>query len=354
MRHDDTVAALRRRSVETRDAPVGALAPANRRPIKPIRWWIIAVMVAFVVAGTVAVLFWLLSEANKIVDPDAKAKARIEAIRTGLTVGAGGGGAIVLALAARRQWLNEHEAIRQDEADKYNRFDAEEKRITDLYTKAVDQVGSEKAAVRLGGLYALERLAQDNAAHRQTIVDVLCAYLRMPYGPPNDEDSDESLDREELEVRLTVQRMLTRHACPTVYLGEGSRSPNPAYWGELDLNLDKAFLMDFSMEDCRVKSATISGARLMGDYVNMTHLTSTGHLTLRGTRFFGTADFYSLRSPIADFEGCRFYGIASFVQREPKSSEEENEVLLMEGSRFYGKVTIRGGQTGPAYGEPEF
>ena len=28
-----------------------------------------------------------------------------------------------------------------------------------------------------------ERLAQDNAEQRQTIVNVLCAYLRMPYQP---------------------------------------------------------------------------------------------------------------------------------------------------------------------------
>ncbi|MDP9866447.1 hypothetical protein J2S55_005713 [Streptosporangium brasiliense] len=38
--------------------------------------------------------------------------------------------------------------------------------------------------MRLAGLYALERLAQDNPGHRQTIVNVICAYLRMPYTPP--------------------------------------------------------------------------------------------------------------------------------------------------------------------------
>src|SRR5262249_33582048 len=53
----------------------------------------------------------------------------------------------------------------------------------ELYTKAVEQLGSDKAPVRLGGLYALERLAQDNSAHRQTIVNVICAYLRMPFSP---------------------------------------------------------------------------------------------------------------------------------------------------------------------------
>ena len=58
--------------------------------------------------------------------------------------------------------------------------DATERRVTELYTKAADQLGSDKAPVRLAGLYAMERLAQDNPSERQTIVNVICAYLQMP------------------------------------------------------------------------------------------------------------------------------------------------------------------------------
>ena len=36
----------------------------------------------------------------------------------------------------------------------------------------------------MAGLYALERLGQDNPKLRQTVIDVICAYLRMPYTPP--------------------------------------------------------------------------------------------------------------------------------------------------------------------------
>jgi hypothetical protein len=43
---------------------------------------------------------------------------------------------------------------------------------------AVDQFGSDKAVVRHGGLYALERVAQNNSTQRQTVVDAICAYLR--------------------------------------------------------------------------------------------------------------------------------------------------------------------------------
>ena len=53
----------------------------------------------------------------------------------------------------------------------------------ELYAKAVEQLGHEKAPVRLGALYSLERLAEDKPERRQIIVDVICAYLRMPFAP---------------------------------------------------------------------------------------------------------------------------------------------------------------------------
>jgi hypothetical protein len=62
--------------------------------------------------------------------------------------------------------------------------DATERRITELYTKAADQLGSDQAPVRLASLYALERQAHSTVEHRQTILDVIWAYLRMPYTPP--------------------------------------------------------------------------------------------------------------------------------------------------------------------------
>ena len=70
----------------------------------------------------------------------------------------------------------------QEVAKVLSDVDTSEPHITE-YTKAVEQLGSDKALVRFAGLYALERLAQDNPAYRQTIVNVICAYLRMPFSP---------------------------------------------------------------------------------------------------------------------------------------------------------------------------
>ena len=126
------------------------------------------------------------------------AGVELDAIRTAGALMAGAGGAIALLLAARRQRSTELTLEHQREVAAATERDAAEQRITELYTRAVDQLVNEKAPVRLGSLHALERLAQDNPAQRQTIVDVLCAYLRMPYTPPREppvQDAAEDLYR---------------------------------------------------------------------------------------------------------------------------------------------------------------
>ena len=84
-------------------------------------------------------------------------------------LGPDAGAAVGLMLALRRQ---HHQEIATALTDR----DATERRITELYTRAVEQLGNDKAPVRLGGLYALERLAQDNPAQRQAIVNVVWSY----------------------------------------------------------------------------------------------------------------------------------------------------------------------------------
>jgi hypothetical protein len=53
-----------------------------------------------------------------------------------------------------------------------------EGQVTDRYTKAVEQLGSDKLDVRIGGIYALERVARDSARDHPTVMEVLSAFVR--------------------------------------------------------------------------------------------------------------------------------------------------------------------------------
>ena len=50
--------------------------------------------------------------------------------------------------------------------------------LNERFATAAEQLGSDKPAVRLAGVYAMAGLADDWEENRQTCVDVLCAYLR--------------------------------------------------------------------------------------------------------------------------------------------------------------------------------
>lgn len=260
----------------------------------------------------VGLAVWLLLAYGGGTDAD---KARLEAIKTAGTIVVGTGGAAALWLAARRQQTSEI-ALRQKDKDQAHQervaahteavaaatqahqervalqseHDAAERRVTDLYTKAVEQLGSEKAPVRLGGMYALERLAQNVPGQRQTIVNVLCAYLRMPYLPPalrsstgNDaaapapppsasqnvtaepsgemDQAEDERRHQERQVRLTAQRILAAHLRP----GATPQDPVDTFWHDIDLDLTGATLVDLDMRNCSIQSAQFEGATFIGD-----------------------------------------------------------------------------------------
>jgi uncharacterized protein YjbI with pentapeptide repeats len=61
-----------------------------------------------------------------------------------------------------------------------------EGQITERFTRAIDQLGSSALDVRLGGIYALERIARDSDVDQPQIVEILTAYIRehAPWPPP--------------------------------------------------------------------------------------------------------------------------------------------------------------------------
>jgi hypothetical protein len=235
-------------------------------------------------------------------------------------------GVFALLLAVRRQW---HQEITAADIT----FDAAERRVTDLYTKAVEQLGSEKAPVRLGGLYALERLAQDTPSQRQTIVNVVCAYLRMPYTLPGDPPADDVSDTvadvyreriQEREVRLAAQRILGRHLHP----GDNPNNPVETFWTDIDLDLTEATLID--LYRCTIRVARFFGATLTG-------LTSLGVATFTGYADFGTATFTSA----ADFKKAIFADTVTFREANFTYRTEFRRASFA-GDTGFGNATFTG------------
>ncbi|PSL56724.1 uncharacterized protein YjbI with pentapeptide repeats [Saccharothrix carnea] len=269
---------------------------------------------------------------------------QLDAIRTASTIIIGTGGAAALLLAARRQRATELTLTHQQDVARSTEHDATERRITELFTKAVEQLGSEKFAVRHGGLYALERLAQDNPRHRQTVVNVLCAYLRAPYesdfaptaptrqklrrpyriqpifrqtveaSPPGTKStpSIESDLKQEREVRLAAQLILNVHLrSPTL-----QESMSDDFWPDIDLDLRGATLIDFDLSTCVVRRANFGSAVFAGT-TNFDGTIFTAPAHFRNSRFDENASFEkSSFQGIAIFAEATFNGYTTFAKAE--------------------------------------
>jgi hypothetical protein len=129
--------------------------------------YLLAIVAGIIVFG---VLWWLLPPALYR-DAGGDANARLKAVtdtRTALLAGLVGLGALGTF------WLN----------SRVHRI-TEQGHITDRYAKAIEQLGSETIDVRLGGIYALERIAHDSPRDQDqaTIVEVLSAFVRVHSDP---------------------------------------------------------------------------------------------------------------------------------------------------------------------------
>lgn len=184
---------------------------------------------------------------------------RLEAVKIVLAVVGGIGAVVALTVAYRRQRHGEMATYRD------RRAEAREvtKAFTDRYGKAADLLGGDTATVRLAGVYALAALADDWPGGRQTCIDLLCAYLRMPYDP--DPRSPDYLAGNR-EVRRTLLRVIRNHLRPG--------------WTAVSWARNK-----FSFEGATFDGGDLSGIRLDGD-PDASHDVRP-NITFHGARFVG-------------------------------------------------------------------
>ncbi|MET7998838.1 pentapeptide repeat-containing protein [Amycolatopsis sp. NPDC005232] len=297
--------------------------PARRTPAAPLgrvaMTWT-AVLLALLTIGAVVVLWW---PATRGLNGSELVSARFDGLKIGLSIGVGSGGVIALYLSWRRQRSTEAELDNRERALQHQqqvaadakghqerlaedaRTDAIERRITELYTKAVEQLGSNKAPVRLGGLYALERLGQNNPSQRSTIINVICAYLRMPFEVPIDVTGEPLEDnggyREEEQVRRTAQRIFGWHRI------RGGASEN--LWDVQHVDLAGANLAGVRWAAIDLDGADLTGANLTGAVIVSSNLRST---FLRRANFTGAlldrSDFTDAGLEMANFTNANLKG----------------------------------------------
>lgn len=315
--------------------------PSLHEPGPPRLWRIgYALAACFLVAITGLAALWALA----LVLLHHPALPRSHVISVHDTVGvaqlvfasvAGAGALVALVVAYRRQRVSEASSA-HDRTRVFN----------ERFTTIATQLGDDQPAVRLAGVHAMAGLADDWAENRQTCVDVLCAYLRLPYDPdPGDsaEPPDRAAYRANREVRHTIIRLIGTHL----------RGGATVSWQGLDLDFTGVVFDggDFSYAKFSGGMVDFTGARFPGGRVDLCDAEFSG-----GKVDFSDAEFSGGR---VSFGGSKFSGSTiQFVDAEFSGGEVDFDEAAFSGGMvnfimakfsggtlsFAGWVTFSGGQ----------
>lgn len=250
-------------------------SPDRERTLWSIRSHIVAVvLIGLGVFGVAAALLWLALGLPTAPSPDT----RLNLIKIALSVVAGVGGVVALVVAYRKQRIGEMAEARE-----------RVKVLNERFAGACAQIGHEKPTVRLAGIYAMASLADEWLEQRQVCIDVLCAYLRIPYEPALKSQWHHD---EESEVRLSITSVISDHLRPGA----------PVSWQGHEFNFLRAVLRSADFADIQVTGGRLlfSLARFPGGWTSFDGMHVSG-----GEVWFGGAEFVDAR---VTFENAEFSG----------------------------------------------
>src|SRR5260370_5411555 len=146
--------------------------------------------------------------------------------------------------------------------------------IADLYGRAIEQIGSDKLDVRVGGIFAMERVARDSGADQPTVIEVLSAFVcehSRELQDGSDQQERERCRRADVEAALTVimRRDTDRDIRPLRLVGAvlTGATLTRTELTRADFTcaiLTHAGLIDAKLGDARLTAASLRGAELSG------------------------------------------------------------------------------------------
>jgi hypothetical protein len=130
--------------------------------------------------------------------------------------------------------------------------------ITERFTRAIDQVGSDNPDVRIGGIYALERIAMNSPQDRNTVQYILGAFVRnhapWPVGAPD--------GPEHPTVSVDVNLPWMRSRAPDIQAAMGVLGRRAASRNEQVIYLSRVDLRSVAIRGSRLTGAKFRYANL--------------------------------------------------------------------------------------------
>ena len=172
-----------------------------------------------------------------------------------------------------------------------------QRRITESFSKAVEQLAHEKTEVRLGGIYTLERIIRESPREYWTAMEILTAFVRMRPWP----DGATEPPADVAAVLAVISRRPEQ---------ERNRERRGDRWLDLmgaylrSAYLEYAHLEGIYFDSASLAQADLRDAHLEGARFTLTHLE---HADLRGAHLEDASLLGALLKG-ADVEGAHFEG----------------------------------------------
>jgi hypothetical protein len=195
-----------------------------------------------------------------------------------------------------------------------------EGQITERFTRAIDQLGKvengqKMLEIRVGGIYALERIARESEEDHWPIMEILTAYVRQhaPLGPEQDQEGEED---------AAVEKSEEDSGAPTGG-AEPTEVPDPApdiqaimnvirrrtryyHHGEPEsLDLHETDLYGAILPKAHLEGANLEGANLEGAQLHIANLSDASlyEANLKGALLF-RANLSKARLSEANLDGA--------------------------------------------------
>jgi uncharacterized protein YjbI with pentapeptide repeats len=209
---------------------------------------------------------------------------------------------------------------------------SEQGQITGRYSSAVDQLGSANQDVRLGGVYALERIMRNSPPDQPTIVEVLSAFIRNhPPGLSASSPTNAPLAKPPTDISAVLTVLGRRDRAFDQTSSEDLRDVN---FRGLDLNVlgETSSSLTSGLGGVILRGADLRGADLTGANLNNADLADAQLVSARltGAFLFGTdltgANLFSANLDTANMGVANLTG-AILISADLNNADLGNAVL---------------------------
>ena len=288
------------------------------------------------------------------------------------------GGLIALIALGETRRKNDNDKRKNDqEKEKNDRDHLRQVRAErrERYTKAVEQLGSQEAPVRMGGVYTLvglvdewleEKSLSDDERFKegQVIINNLCAYIRSPFtltsyydelsenapsleGIYKDKKEEFYVDKAILDSEADVRLSIIKEIHDRI---QGPDKNTPGAWSDFEYDFSgSTFFYPIDLRNSYyAKPINFSGSTYQGwadfsrstyqGWADFSHSTYRGRATFNGSTYQGLATFNgSTYQGLATFNGSTYRGRATFSHSTYQSRRAD-----FNGSTYRGRATFNG------------